>query len=300
MADFIKLKEEKPKRKTRFNFMGILIFVLVLFLISSLISSISFALSPKIAVVPIKGAISTQGSVSIFGETISSREIAQTLQDLDEDSSVKAIILDINSPGGSAVASEEISRAIEKVKTNKPVYAIINDMGASGGFWVAVSADKVYASPMSMVGSIGVTSAGLGFEDFIKEYNITYRRLVAGEYKDMGTPFRNMTLEEELKIQEMLDEIHLRFIEHIATSRNMTSEQVKTYATGEIFLGTKAKEIGFIDEIGYYPDVVEELRNKTSKNAIIVDYGPQPTLLDVIGLSSVFESPKAESQIMLK
>ncbi len=305
MADFIKLDKEdqgdkKRRTKYKFKFRTFVLIFITLLILSSLISSISFSLTPKIAIVPINGVITTSEDSFILSQsTTSSRYIAQTLIDLSNDNTVKAVLLDINSPGGSPVASEEISNAIDIVKSkNITVYALINDVGASGGFWVAVSANKVYASSMSTVGSIGVTSAGLSFENFIKEYNITYRKQTAGEFKDMGSPYRKPTQKEEEKIQNILDEVHSNFITHVAKERNMTYDEVKEYATGEIFLGSTAKEIGFIDEIGYYPNVITEIKNEVG-DITIVNYGPEPTFAQALGLKSLFNFD-AKSQIQLQ
>ncbi|MDA3855908.1 MAG: signal peptide peptidase SppA [Candidatus Woesearchaeota archaeon] len=311
MADFVKIDEENSDKtkatkkrvsvRRSFNWRGFFILLIVLFLVSSIISSITYSFTPKIAVVPINGPISTEKSSTLLGESESSRNIANTLREIQGDSSIKAVILDINSPGGSPVASEEISRAIDELKLEKPVYALINDVGASGAFWIAVSADKVYASSMSTVGSIGVTSATLGFEELIEEYNITYRRLVAGDKKDLGSPFREPTQEENELIQGILDEIHTYFIQHVATSRNMSYEEVEVYATGEIFLGSKAKEIGFVDEIGYFPDVLREVKEITDlDDPLIITYEETPTLLEALGIKSFFAVPETKSQIMLQ
>lgn len=306
MADYIKFKSDDEERKTKkklrpiFSFKSFLIIILLIFLISSTIESISYSMASKIALVPINGIIMTQKETSIYGSSISSREIAQILEDIKEDKTIKAVILDINSPGGSPVASEEISKAIESLKEKKPVYALINDVGASGAFWIAVSADKVYASSMSTVGSIGVTSAGLSFENFIREYNITYRKQTAGELKDMGTPFREPTQKEEEIIQNLLNEIHTNFIQHVATSRNMSFQKVQNYSTGEIFLGSSAKQIGFIDEIGYYPDVLKDIKDKVG-DAMVVTYEPDLTIFQALGIESIAKfSPKSKSNIMLE
>ncbi len=311
MADFVKLddndkgeKEEKKEKsgpKKYFTLKIVLLGLLIFFILSSILSSVMFAMSPKIAVVPISGVITTDKQSSIFGSSTSSREIATTLLELAEDNSVKAVILDINSPGGSPVASEEISRAIEKLSEKKKVYALINDVGASGAFWIAVSADKVYASSMSIIGSIGVTSAGLSFEDFIKEYNITYRKQTAGELKDMGSIFREPTEVEEMKIQQLLDEIHENFIIHIANARNISIEEVREVATGEIFLGSKGKNLNLIDEIGYYPDVISDIKKEVGESVLIVNYGPSPSFFDILGVSSLFSFDSSDkSKIMLK
>jgi len=296
MVEYIKFKEEEKddkknsnkKKKYTISFKKIFYLTIFIILLTFIISTFTVLISPKIAVIPIKGPIITEASTSIYGKSVSSRSIASTIYQLKNDDSVKAILLDINSPGGSPVASEEISKAIKDTKKIKPVYALINDMGASGAFWVAVSTDKIYASSMSTLGSIGVTSAGLSFEDFIKAHNITYRKLTSGEIKDIGTPFRKQTPKEKEIIQNMLDNIHQKFIKHVAISRNISIQNVTKYANGEIFLGDYAKEIGFIDEIGYYPDVIQALKNITNNpDLITVTYGENPTLLQIIGINTM-------------
>ena len=301
MVDFVKLKkedEDKPnKRGYRLSFRKILLIVLAFFLLSSLLSAFTLSLTPKIAIVPIKGVILAEEGMTLYGSGVSSRDIAKILRGIKADSTVKAVILDINSPGGSPVASQEISQAIEDLDI--PTYALVNDMAASGGYWVAVSADKIYTSKMSIVGSIGVTSATLGFEDFIVEHNISYRKQTAGELKDMGSPFREPTGEEQKVTQEILNEIHELFIEHIATSRNLSVEKVKEYSTGEIFLGTKAKKIGFIDEFGLLPDVVKEIESSTNESLLVIEYKPEETLLQALGISSLVNF-KPQSLLMLE
>jgi protease-4 len=305
MVEFIEVKDDEPnenkERKKKFKWFsikGVLIIFLLFIVISTVLGSITFSLTPKVAVVPIKGIISTDDSVSIYGSTLSSRFIADTLYSLRDDNSVKAVILDINSPGGSPVATEEISIAIEELKKEKEVYAIVSEVGASGAFWIALSADKVYASSMSTLGSIGVTSAGLGFENFIKDYNISYRRQTAGEFKDMGSPFREVSEKEVEMIDEILNQIHSQFISHIAKSRNMTFDEVSEYSNGEIFLGSKALEIGFIDEIGHIPKVKSDLE-EIHGPLMLVDYGPVPTLLESLGIKGKIPNFIGNSNIML-
>lgn len=314
MVEYVKLNDidenqkETPKpivkNKSRYkiSFKKILLISLFILLLSMLISSISLSLSDKIAVVPIKGVIMSEKTSTIYGSSISSREIASTLYDLRDDNSVKAILLDINSPGGSPVASDEISKAIENVKKVKPVYSLINDVGASGAYWVASSTDKIYSSSMSTIGSIGVTSAGLSFENFIAAHNITYRQQISGKYKDMGSIYRKQTDEEKAIIQNLLDKIHKRFIEHVAKNRNMSIENVTKLATGQIFLGSETVKNGLTDKIGYYPNVIDKLKNLTnSENAIVVTYGSTPTLLQIIGIESLFNfKPTTKSQILLE
>lgn len=306
MVDYVKLDDDEDKKNRKrkrygFSFRNIILIAIFFFLLSSVISAITYSMTPKIAIVPIKEVIMTENSDSLFSDSsISSREISTIIRGLAEDTSVKAAIIDINSPGGSPVASQEIANSILELKTHIPVYILVNDMAASGGYWISVAGDKIYASDMSIVGSIGVTSATLGFEDFIKQYNITYRRQVAGKYKDIGSPFREPTEEEEKILQDILNEVHKNFITHVAKNRNMSYEEVEKYATGEIFLGSKAKEIGFIDEIGFLPDVISDLQNITnSQSAISVEYAPEQSIFQELGLSTKVESLQ-ESKILLR
>jgi protease-4 len=303
MVDFIIPKKDdgKDKKKNRifgFNFSlkNFLMFFFIFLIISSLISSYIESVTPKISVVPIKGPILVENQDSLFQSASSSRDIVETINHLAEDDSVKIIVLDINSPGGTPVATEEISNSIIKAREKKPVYAVISDVGASGAFWIAVSADKVYASKMSILGSIGVTSATLGFEDFIKEYNISYRRLTAGEYKDMGSPYRNMTSKEEKMFQQILDEVHRNFIEHVANSRNLPITKVKEFGNGQIFLGTTAKTEGFIDDHLTFQELINKL--KTENKGIEVRYfEKETTLAQALGLNSIipsFSTPKQQ------
>ena len=180
-------KKQEPKKPV-FTLKRVIWGIVGVFILSILVSSCAVMISPKIAVVPIKGEITTNNVQTLFQSQISSRSIANQIYTLADDTTVKAIILDINSPGGSPVASDEISRAVAYARDQKDVYSVISDTGASGAYWVAVSSSEIYAAPLSIVGSIGVTSAGLSFEDFIEEYNISYRRQIAGEFKDI---FRN-------------------------------------------------------------------------------------------------------------
>lgn len=225
--------------------------------------------SGNIALIDISGIITTQGTSSVFGMQLSSGDIVDLIEKADDDRSIRAIIFTINSGGGSPVATDEIAQAIKK--TNKTTVAVIRDAGASGAYWIASASDKIFANRMSLVGSIGVTSAGLGFEDFIAEYNVSYRRLVAGEYKDIGTPFREMTDKEKDFLQNELDILHDVFIEEISENRGMAREDVEELANGLFWTGIEAKDLGLIDEFGgkdeavAYIEELHDFKGKTVK-----------------------------------
>jgi protease-4 len=202
----------------------------------------------NVALIPIEGVITGNGGSSMLGTTtVSARDIVSFIEAAD-DSRVDVIVLEINSPGGSAVASDEIAAAVKK--TEKPVVSIIREVGASGGYWIASASDYIIANRMAITGSIGVISSYLEFSGLMEKYGVGYERLVAGQRKDMGTPFKKLTEDEEKVFQKKLDQIQDYFIEEVAANRNMKYVDVKKIATGEFYLGVEAFNLGLIDQLG--------------------------------------------------
>ena len=188
--------------------------------------------------------------------------------------------MEINSPGGSAVASEEIANAVKK--TNKTTVAWIREAGASGAYWVASSADHIVANRVSITGSIGVIASYLEFPGLLESYNVTYRRLVSGKYKDIGSPYREMTPEETAIFQQSLDEIRDYFVSEVAKNRKMSKKDVDKIANGLFYLGAQAKELGLVDELGSKDEVVSYIEQKEDIKADIVEYKKEKTLLDIL------------------
>ena len=281
-----KVPKNDESSKQFFTIKRVILIIIAVFVLGILVSSCNVAISPKIAIVPIQGEITTQSGVSLFSQVISSREVADQIYMLADDSTIKVIILDINSPGGSPVASDEISQSIEYAKIQKPVYSVISDLGASGAYWIAASTNRIYSAPLSIVGSIGVTSAGLSFEELIEEYNITYRRQVAGEFKDMGTPFREPSVKEQKKTQELLNSVHEEFIIHVAQHRNLSYEKSKALATGEIFLGKDAQKLGLIDNLSYMQQVIELTQKEFGEELLVIHYDPSSSSSGIFGIKS--------------
>src|SRR3989344_1616932 len=163
------------------------------------------SLSGNVALIPIQGVIvGDEDSEFLFESVTSSPEAVELIEKADKNPNIKAIILEINSPGGSAVASEEIAKAVKK--TNKTTVAWIREVGASGAYWVASSSDYVIANRVSITGSIGVIASYLEFPGLLERYNVTYQRMVSGKYKDLGSPYREMTQEEKAICQQSLDD----------------------------------------------------------------------------------------------
>ena len=180
------------------------------------------------AIIPVKGEITSEGSGGFFSSaTASAPDIIMSIEKAKNDANIKAVIFEIDSPGGSAVATDEISQAIKSLnEKNITTVAWIRESGASGAYWIASSTDHIVANRMSMVGSIGVYGSYLELYGLMNRYNVTYQRLVSGEYKDAGTPYRPLSSAEEVYIQEKLDKIHSYFISAVAENRNMSIDSV--------------------------------------------------------------------------
>jgi protease IV len=202
----------------------------------------------NIALIPIEGPITTTGGSYMGERTVSSEDIVNFIKEAEESSQIEVIMFEINSPGGSAVASDEISSAIKK--TTKPTLSVIREVGASGGYWVASSTNHIIANRMSITGSIGVISSYLEFSGLMEKYGVGYEQLIAGKYKDMGTPLRKLSGEEKKIMQGKLDKIHYYFIQEIAENRKMDIKDVTKLATGEFYLGVEALDNGLIDQLG--------------------------------------------------
>ena len=243
------------------------------------------SLSGNVALIPIHGVILGSDDSQSFFETVTpSLDTVELIEKADKNPSIKAMIFEINSPGGSAVASQEIADAIKK--TSKTTVAWIREEGASGAYWVASSANHVVANRASITGSIGVIASYLEFPGLLERYNITYERLVAGKYKDIGSPYKDMTPEERVLFQQTLDEIRDYFVSEVAKNRNLNKKDVDKIANGLFYLGTQAKELGLIDELGGKDEVIKYIEKKEGIKAEIVEYKKEKTLLDV--LSKVF------------
>lgn len=240
----------------------------------------------NVAIIPLDGAIMVHSGQVFGGEAVvSSSDIIGFIQEAEQNPQIKAIILVINSPGGSAVASDEIAASVKNAE--KPVVALIREVGASGGYWVASAADYVVANRMSITGSIGVISSYLEFSGLLNDYNITYQRMIAGKYKDLGTPFKGLAADERNILQEKLNLIHGYFIEGVAENRGLDVNSVRKIATGEFYLGIEALKLGLVDELGDMATAEYYLRSNYGLESVEpVIYQRELGFLDL--LASVF------------
>jgi protease IV len=239
----------------------------------------------NVALIPITGQITGNGGKILGSSTASAHEIVDFLDKANKNPQVKAIVLEINSPGGSAVASDEVAAAVKK--SDKPVVAWIREVGASGGYWIASASEHIVAHRMAITGSIGVISSYIEFSGAMDKYGLGYERLVAGKYKDVGTPFRKLENEERKLLEKKLDRIHNYFISEVSSNRDLSKKEVKALATGEFYLGIEAFELGLVDELGDKTTVENYLKNKHSLTEIdYITYQRKVGFLEIV--SGVF------------
>jgi protease-4 len=193
----------------------------------------------------------------VIGGAVRSHVYGRIFDDIRRSRAIKAVVVDIDSPGGSAIASEHLHYSLAKVAESKPVVAFIGGMGASGGYMVSCAAQRVVALPGSMIGSIGVISMRPILQELLGRMGISFAVSKSAPLKDMGAFYRQPTPEEETRMQALVDELYASFVAKVAAARHMEEEQAKAHATGEVFTGRKALELGLIDELGDLDRAVE-------------------------------------------
>ena len=239
----------------------------------------------QIAIIPIAGTLSSSsmGFSPLTSSITNTDNIIDSLEKANSNHNVKAIILEINSPGGTVVASKEVAEAV--AKSEKPTVAFIREIGTSGAYWVASSTDYIIADELSITGSIGVLSSYLEFSGFLKEHNVNYQELTAGKYKELGNPFKELTPEEETIMNDKLVKIQDVFIREIQVKRKL--KDVEDIRTGKFYLGFEAKELGLVDELGNKETAVKKAQELAGiENAELTLYESKKTFFDLFSALS--------------
>jgi protease-4 len=256
----------------------VFIFLLMMFLaiwgVTRQQNSSFISMGDRVAIIEIEGAID------------SSDDIVRQLKKYDEDNSVSAIVLHIDSPGGGVAPSQEIYNQILKTRENGTyVVASLSSVAASGGYYIACAADTIFANAGSLTGSIGVIFSYLTFEGLMDKVGVEYEVVKAGELKDVGNYSREMTQKEREMLQAALDDVHNQFILAVSIGRNMDIEQVEDLADGSIFTGNQALELGLVDKIGGFEDAVSlagQMAGLGEKPKVIREYPRRRTVLDYL------------------
>ena len=202
--------------------------------------------------------------VEISGQIFDSKEIVRQLSKYRRDDEIKAIILRIDSPGGAVAPSQEIYDEVLRIRAdNKMIYVSMASLAASGGYYIAAAADRIFANPGTLTGSIGVIMAFGNAEKLMKKIGLEPQVVKSGKFKDVGSPARAMTPEERKYLQKVVDDVHQQFIEAVAKGRNMTPKEARKLADGRIFTGRQALQLKMVDEMGGLEDVIVKLGEAT-------------------------------------
>ncbi|MBQ2312938.1 MAG: signal peptide peptidase SppA, partial [Elusimicrobiaceae bacterium] len=187
-----------------------------------------------------------------FSSKQNASSIARRIRALADKKEVKALLLDINSPGGTVAAVQDIYNAINYFREQKkPVVAVMRDVAASGGFYIAMAADKIVAQPGTMTGSIGVIMQTTNAQELLKKIGVDFDAVKSGQNKDIGAIYKELTPEQRLLLQEMINETYQQFFEAVRKGRpNIDVNTLRVYADGRIFTGAKAQTLGLIDALG--------------------------------------------------
>jgi protease-4 len=200
------------------------------------------------------------GVVDLDGVILSPQPVVSQLKKFGDDSSIKAIIIHVNSPGGGVAASEEIYREVKRVRKekNKKVVVSIETVGASGAYYVASASDKIFADQGSIVGSIGVIAQWVNYGDLLKWAKLKDVVIKTGEFKDTGNPSRDMTPSEQAYMQALIDNMFGQFIQAVSEGRGLKYEDVKSFANGKVWTGEQAMSMKLIDSVGDFEAAVAD------------------------------------------
>jgi protease-4 len=262
-----------------FGFCFISLFLVMIFMLVK--PDVSFG--NRVAVIELEGVIED------------SRDIVRQFKKHREDSSVRAIVFRIDSPGGGIAPSQEIYEAVRKTSAaGKPVIASMGSVAASGGYYVACPADTIIANPGSITGSIGVIIQYPNVDKMLDKIGIKFTTIKSGNFKDILSPFRDTTKEESKYLHDFVMNAYDQFVEAVASERNMDLNKVKEYADGRVYTGVQAKEIGLIDMLGTYEDAVQvaaRLGGIEGEPKLVREKKSKPTLFELMfeedGLSNL-------------
>jgi protease-4 len=214
----------------------------------------------KIAVVYIDGQmVADKGSNN--GDAACSGDIVKNLREATDDKNVKAIVLRVNTPGGTPVAAEEIISQINRTRATKPIVVSMGDMATSAGYFVASNADRIVANPDTFTGSIGVIWVFKNKSKLYRDEGVNYYVAKSGNFKDLGSEWRGLSEDEKGYVQSIINESYSRFVTSVAKGRNLSVEYVREIADGRVYTGSKAKDMGLVDELGGLYDAVNVAAN---------------------------------------
>ena len=241
----------------------------------------SMGTGDAVAVIQLDGAI-TSAPTDYFTTTgITPERVRSLLDQADANPAVKAVVVRVNSPGGSVVASDEIYNTFRNYE--KPIVVAMGDTAASGGFYIACGADYMMAHPDTLTGSIGVISQFFNAEELLDKVGVEPVVITSGEFKDIGSLYRDMTEEERELWRTILDQIYEDFVAVVAEARDLAAEEVREVADGRVFTGQQALEMGLVDEVGTRQAAIDKAAElgEIEGDPRVIELRAQPTFLEM-------------------
>lgn len=264
------------------------------------------SLNERVVLLKVDGTIQDTGSAStLFGTQGYNHQLfLQQLEQAKMDESVKAIVLEVNSPGGGVVESAEIYKEIKEIQndTSKPIYISMGSMAASGGYYISAPAEKIFVNKETITGSIGVIMQSINYGKLAEEYGVEFVTIKSGPYKDIMSPTREMTEVERNMLQEMLNDSYEDFVDIIEEGRDMTEAEVKAVADGRILNGRQAIEAGLADDYGFLEDVVQAIKTDYNlEDAEVFEYGYSQNISSLFAMKAQsFLGVDMESKLIAK
>lgn len=231
----------------------------------------------QIAVLKVDGTIQDTGETSVFSSSTgyNHQQFLKQLDDIKANTSVKGVVLYVNSPGGGVVESKQIYEKIQLIQKSRkiPIYVSMGSMGASGGYYISAPADKIFVDEETLTGSIGVIMQSVNYSKLAEKYGVEFETIKTGPYKDIMSSSREMTEGDRKILQSMVDDSYKRFLKVVADGRNMPMEDVKKLADGRVMNGAQAVKAGLADELGYTEDAITALKQeKNLKGSKVFEY----------------------------
>ena len=255
----------------------------------------------KIVVVPVEGTIaSAESSVGGVQPTATPEGLSDALRQVADDTSVVAVVLEINSPGGGVTASDEMHQSILDFKrnTDRPVVVSMGDTAASGGYYISTAADRIVANETTLTGSLGVIFQLTNFSEAADKYGISQVVIKSGKFKDIGNTFREMKPEEREVFQSLVDESYDEFVSVISEGRGLSEERVREIADGRIYSGSQAKELGLVDSFGGIDEAAVIAGTLAeAQDTTVVRYVETPTFSEMLLARLAPRQPEVE-QVM--
>lgn len=269
--------------KDMFKTIKVLLWLLLFTVLTAyLVGYIFQAPSGNVAHIRIRGEILSEEGFFMSG--VSSQKIVDRINRASADPKIEAILIEINSPGGTVVASREVANALKEV--DKTTVCWMRDIATSGAYWVASSCDKIIADDFTITGSIGVSGSYLEFSGLFEKYGVGYVRLISGDGKDIGTPFREPTTQELETLQNMIDRIQEVFVRDVAENRQLSIDYVNEISDSSIILGMDALEFGLIDYLGGKKEAIELVRTEANLTEVsLLEYRDELSFFDLVSMS---------------